>query len=62
MEINRYTCLRTFTYEEQQAVLAKFPEAFFIIRDDSTIDFLLPISKDDVARQFLVEWNTNQKG
>jgi len=62
MEIRRYTCLRTFTYEEQQAVLAKFPEAYFIVREENVVDFLLPIMEDDIARQFLVEWNTQQKG
>jgi hypothetical protein len=57
MEIKRFTRLRTFTYDEQQAVLAKFPSAFFMVREADIVDFYLPIERDDEARRFLVECN-----
>lgn len=62
MEIKRYVCISTTTYIEQQAVLAKFPEAYFITRENDIVDFLLPIYEEDIVRDFLTEWNKNQKG
>ena len=61
MEIKRYTSIRTATYAEQQAVLAKFPRAFFVQRDQEIFDFFLPIYEDEVVREFVFNWHSKDK-
>ena len=61
MEIKRYVCIRASTYVEQQAILAKFPQSFFINRGNEVIDFFLPIYEEDIVREFINNWNQKEK-
>lgn len=57
MEMKTYVSIRVTKYEEQQAVLAKFPDAYFVQRGENIIDFFLPSFRESEVQEFITEYN-----